>query len=119
MLGGFFLSDGDSKKGSLSVLFQFTVPFAGWYRLGFVYDFEFDRAMKVPVTVTDTTGPHVVYVNQRVVASPDVMLGVFFFTASGSVLVENRGTDQNQTDFNGMSGCLFLGCATERGTLFA
>ena len=110
MLGSSFLSDGDSNKGNCSVLFLLTVPFGGWYRVSVTYDAKFDRAVRVPVTVTDMNGARVLYVNERVGTSPSTVLGIFRFNGTGgSVLIENRGTDQNTTDTIGTLGLWFLG----------
>ena len=101
MLGKSYLSDGDAGKGSKSVLFQVSVPFAGWYAVSFTYDAGYYRAIRVPVTVTDANGPRLVYVNERVQVGAAFPLGIFQFNTNGTVLVENKGTNLNQTDLNG------------------
>jgi hypothetical protein len=103
-LGTSFLSDGDSGKGTMSVLFKVAVQTGGWYRVAMTYDAQFDRAVRVPVTVTHADGQTVVYANERVLEGPYFVLGVFRFNTNGTVLVENRGTNVN-TDDNGSFCC--------------
>ena len=62
------------------------------------------------MTVTDVYGVHVMYVNERTATSPYTTLGIFRFNGNGSVLVENRGTDQNTTDANGKGGRVVFTC---------
>lgn len=92
--GSNYIGDGNTGKGSKSVLFQSTVPTAGSYQVYLRWTSAGNRAASVPVDITWSGGIDPVSVNQQANGGTWVLLGTYNATANSviSVLISNTGT---------------------------
>lgn len=65
-----------------------TLPSAGWYQVSVYYVSGSNRAVDAPYTVYHATGSATSYVNQQVNGSTWVVIGSYYFDATGTERVE-------------------------------
>lgn len=92
--GASYLTDGNTGKGSKSVLFSPALPSAGTYNVQLYWPGGANRASNVPVAITHSNGVSTVTVNQQ----SDgywYSLGTYQFPAgnTGSVRISNTGAN--------------------------
>lgn len=86
--------DGNSGKGSKSVLFTPNIPEAGDYEVSVRWMSHSGRSSNVPIVVTHAGGTDIHYVNQKNPSGDWYPLSTYTFAAGagGDVLIHNGGT---------------------------
>jgi hypothetical protein len=89
-----YLTDNATGKGTKSVQFNPTLPYAGTYEVFARWTSGASRANNVPITITSASGATTVPVSEQLNNNEWVSLGLYNFNAgsSGSVLISNTGT---------------------------
>jgi hypothetical protein len=89
-----YLHDGNTGKGTKSVLFQTATPSAGDYKVYLRWTSGSNRAANVPVDITWSGGTDAVSVDERSNGGTWVLLGTYTATAGSplGVKVSNTGT---------------------------
>jgi hypothetical protein len=97
-IGDNYLTDGNSDKGTKTIVFQPNLPKAGSYEVRLAYTALNNRASNTPVTIRTSRGEKKVFVNQR--RAPEIgslfhSLGRFDLDAGDatSIVISNAGTD--------------------------
>jgi polysaccharide biosynthesis protein PslG len=92
--GSDYLHDGNTGKGTKSVVFTPTVPETGTYEVFLRWTSHSNRANAVPVTITHAGGSTNLQVDQTNNGAAWVSAGSYAFNAgtSGSVTISNTGT---------------------------
>ncbi|AWI09961.1 putative Ig domain-containing protein [Ereboglobus luteus] len=90
-----FIHDGNTAKGTKSVVFTPTITTAGNYNVYIRWTATSGRSNNTPVEVTDSEGTHQYTVNQRINSGTWVLLGTFKFAAgaTGNVTIKNDSTN--------------------------
>jgi hypothetical protein len=92
--GDNYLNDGNTQKGSKSVVYTPTLPQAGNYGVYAWWPASANNAANTPITINYSGGSTTVPVNQTINGGQWVLLGTWSFNAgtNGSVTVSNTGT---------------------------
>ena len=93
--GRHYLSDGNTAKGTNSVVFRPQLPAPGRYRVSLTWRWNPGRATNVPVAITHGGGTASLTVNQNTNPGTWTDLGVFSFPdgSTPTLTLSNAGTD--------------------------